>query len=283
MRDAPSVDTGNVPFFQNPWPTGGESVREMVLEQILLVTDGCSNVGGDPVEAAAEARQQGIVVNVIGILHGQVLGEQGRREAERIAAAGGGVCQFVQPERLSHTVQAVTRQAMTRTLHAVVREELQTLLAEGSVADLAPKQRARLAASVETWAEASHLRVFLLLDTSASMAPLVSTVRRAVRDFFLSLAARSGPSEVAVGAFPGVEGALDLLVDWTTDGSAARLALERPPTGLTPTAPALRATLAHFRSWRILGEAGGFVALPPASKVSADRPPNGGLLRDYVF
>ncbi|GAB6932070.1 hypothetical protein JCM14719A_04230 [Calditerricola satsumensis] len=259
-------------------------MREMVLEQILLVTDGCSNVGGDPVEAAAEARRQGIVVNVIGVLHGQTLGEHGRREAERIAAAGGGVCQFAQPERLSHTVQAVTRQAMTRTLHAVVREELRTLLAEGNAASLAPEQRARLAASIETWAEACRLRVFLLLDTSASMAPLVPTVRRAVRDFFLCLAARTGPSELAVGAFPGAKGDLDLLVDWTTDGAAARLALERPPTGLTPTAPALRAALAHFRPRLASGEARGFAALPPASeKNAAGRASDGGLLRDYVF
>ena len=38
------------------------------LKQILLLTDGCSNKGEDPSATAALAYQQGITVNVIGIL-----------------------------------------------------------------------------------------------------------------------------------------------------------------------------------------------------------------------
>lgn len=38
------------------------------LQQILLITDGCSNRGVSPIESAREAFASGVVVNVIGVL-----------------------------------------------------------------------------------------------------------------------------------------------------------------------------------------------------------------------
>ncbi len=37
------------------------------MKQIILITDGCSNVGISPVIAAAHAKAEGIVVHVVGI------------------------------------------------------------------------------------------------------------------------------------------------------------------------------------------------------------------------
>jgi len=39
------------------------------LRQVLLITDGCSNSGENPVKTAAHLFKSGIVVNVIGIVH----------------------------------------------------------------------------------------------------------------------------------------------------------------------------------------------------------------------
>ena len=38
------------------------------FKQILLITDGCSNHGEDPIAMAALAKEQGITVNVIGVM-----------------------------------------------------------------------------------------------------------------------------------------------------------------------------------------------------------------------
>ena len=48
-------------------------------EAILLITDGCSNMGLSPVLAAAEALEEGITVNVVGVIDYGTIGELGSR------------------------------------------------------------------------------------------------------------------------------------------------------------------------------------------------------------
>lgn len=59
------------------------------MRQILLITDGCSNVGVSPVVAAAHAKEEGITVNVIGVVDQGELGMLGAEEIREIAEAGG--------------------------------------------------------------------------------------------------------------------------------------------------------------------------------------------------
>ena len=65
------------------------------IRQILLLTDGCSNQGEDPIAMAALAKEQGISVNVIGVMEQDVIDEKGLTEIEGIAMSGGGVSQIV--------------------------------------------------------------------------------------------------------------------------------------------------------------------------------------------
>lgn len=46
----------------------GQNVYKGTLKQILLITDGCSNSGEDPIAMAALAKEQDITVNVIGVM-----------------------------------------------------------------------------------------------------------------------------------------------------------------------------------------------------------------------
>jgi len=82
------------------------------IRQILLITDGCSNQGEDPIAMAALAKEQGITVNVIGVVEQDIIDEKGMTEIEGIALSGGGVSQIVYAQALSQTVQMVTRKAM---------------------------------------------------------------------------------------------------------------------------------------------------------------------------
>lgn len=75
------------------------------LKQILLITDGCSNVGGDPIAVASMAGEYGVTINVIGILDDQLLGEKGMKEVRDIASAGQGIHQIVHSTNLPKTVQ----------------------------------------------------------------------------------------------------------------------------------------------------------------------------------
>ena len=125
-------------------------MKKGTLKQILLITDGCSNKGEDPTATAAFAYEQGMTVNVIGILDDQVEESNGLEEVEDIALSGGGVSQIVYQETLAQTVQMVTKQAMTQTLQGVVNFELQQILGrEQTMEELDPEKRGEIMEVVE--------------------------------------------------------------------------------------------------------------------------------------
>ena len=149
---------------------GGEKVKTGTLRQVLLITDGCSNHGEDPVAMAALAYEQGVTINVIGVMEQDVIDGKGLKEIEEIAQAGKGVSQVVYATQLSQTVQMVTRKAMTQTLQGLVNKELQQILGGSkTVEDLPPEKRGEVMEVVDELGETSQLEVLVLVDTSASM------------------------------------------------------------------------------------------------------------------
>ncbi len=111
------------------------------LKQILLITDGYSNDGEDPIAIARLAQEFGIAVNVIGIMGDQKENAHGLNEVEAIADAGGGVSEIVYARQLSQTVQVVTQKAMTQTLHGVINQELKQILGKGEEMDSLPPEK----------------------------------------------------------------------------------------------------------------------------------------------
>ena len=161
------------------------------LKQILLITDGCSNHGEDPVAMAALAHEHGITVNVIGVMEDDIIDEYGVREIESIAKEGGGVSQIVYSQALSQTVQMVTRKAMTQTLHGVVNQQLKQILgSHGDLENLPPEKRGEVLEVVDELNETVDLDVLILVDTSGSMKNKLPTVKEALFDLSLSLNAR---------------------------------------------------------------------------------------------
>lgn len=220
------------------------------IRQILLVTDGCSNLGGDPVEVARQARTKQIVVNVIGVVDGGELGRPGKEEILSISDAGGGMCRVVQLNDLSATAQMVTHQTMQMTLQQVVNQELMQVMGK-TAEDLAPDERARVAQVVNQLEEELRLELVVAVDTSASMKDKMQMVREAVRDLSLSLEAREGETLVAVIAFPGPGGEETNVIQPFTDHiDFAALDKMLAARGGTPTAPALREALRLFTSLR---------------------------------
>lgn len=224
------------------------------LKQILLITDGCSNQGEDPTLVANYIQEQGITVNVIGVLDQRQVQSDSLSEVEEIAEAGGGVCQIVYPQVLSQTVQAVTRQGMTQTLQGVVNQELQQILGEGqSIDELPPDKRGEVMEVVEDLTETSDLQLLVLVDTSASMQKKLSTVKEALIDLSLSMNSRIGDNQFSIYAFPGKKKAINKVLDWSSKLNKLEAVFPKLTSGgVTPTGPALKESLYSFSQTGLL-------------------------------
>ncbi|WMJ16131.1 VWA domain-containing protein [Geobacillus proteiniphilus] len=235
-------------------PRRGTNMRTGTLRQILLITDGCSNHGEDPAAMAALAREQGITVNVIGVLDQDAMDENGRREIEAIAAAGGGMSQVVYAKQLSQTVQMVTRQAMTQTLQGLVNRELKQIFgSDVSLEDLPPDKRGQVMEVVDELGETVALDVLILIDTSGSMKTKLPTVKEALIDLSLSLNARMGENRFSVFIFPGKRAHAEKMIDWTPRIEELSTIFPKLASGgLTPTGPALGEAIAYFERKRSL-------------------------------
>ncbi|WP_217588314.1 VWA domain-containing protein [Lentibacillus saliphilus] len=230
-------------------------MRKGTLKQILLITDGCSNKGEDPAATAALANQQGITVNVIGILEDEHTEQpDGLQEVEDIAGSGGGVSQIVYKEMLSQTVQMVTKQAMTQTLQGFVNQELQHILGPGqTMEDLEPEKRGEVMEVVEDMGETSDLEVLVLVDTSASMHDKLETVKEALIDLSISLNARIGRNRFSIFRFPGKRKSIDKVFDWSPKLDAVSTVFPKLTSGgITPTGPAIREAVYQFGKKRLL-------------------------------
>ncbi|MFC3040967.1 VWA domain-containing protein [Virgibacillus xinjiangensis] len=223
-------------------------MRKGTLKQILLITDGCSNKGEDPSAAAAIAYEQGITVNVIGILEDGTEQSEGLEEVEEIAQSGGGVSQLVYQQALSQTVQMVTKQAMTQTLQGFVNKELQQILGPNqSMDDLAPEKRGEIMEVVEDMGETCDLEVLVLVDTSASMYDKLPTVKEALADLSISLNARIGRNRYSIFQFPGKRKDIQSIMGWSSElSSVERLFPKLSSGGITPTGPAIREAMYQF-------------------------------------
>lgn len=224
-------------------------MKKGTLKQILLITDGCSNKGEDPSAVAALAAQQGITVNVIGVLEDdQSEDPTGLQEVEDIAMSGSGVSQIVYQQALSQTVQTVTKQAMTQTLQGVVNQELKQILGpKQSLEELPPEQRGEVMEVVEDLGETCDLEVLVLVDTSASMNNKLPTVQEALIDLSVSMNARIGRNRFAIYAFPGRKKAIKKILDWSPKlDSISSVFPKLTSGGITPTGPAIKEAMYQF-------------------------------------
>ncbi|SDS77958.1 Ca-activated chloride channel family protein [Paenibacillaceae bacterium GAS479] len=221
------------------------------MKQILLITDGCSNVGLSPVVAAAQAFSDGVTVNVVGVLDGGDIGEYGAKEIQEIAHAGGGMSRMVNTRQLSQTVQMMTRKTVVQTIQQAVQKELKSVLGgSGALEELPPEKRGEVVRVIDELGETSKLRVALLIDASASMKPKMAAVEEAIRDLMLSLQSRQGVSELSVFHFPGDKHGDDatLDLDWTTNLSGVQSLFPKlQMRGTTPTGPALQGVAQYYR------------------------------------
>ncbi|MET3683748.1 Ca-activated chloride channel family protein [Alkalibacillus flavidus] len=219
------------------------------IKQVLLITDGCSNQGEDPVDVSRHIAKSGLSVNVIGVLDDdQTEDPLGLQEVNDIAEAGGGISRIVYAEDLSETMQMVTQQAMTQTIQGFVHQELQQILGDGQSEDaLPPETRGEVQEVMEDLSETCDMQVLVLVDTSASMQTKMHAVKEALDDLMISLDAREGEFEYTVYQYPTRKDVVKMLLDWTNDGKRiAKVFPKFAVGGITPTGAALREAAKSF-------------------------------------
>ncbi|QKS69652.1 VWA domain-containing protein [Paenalkalicoccus suaedae] len=226
---------------------GGNEMKRGTLRQILVITDGCSNQGEDPVAVATLAKESGYTVNVVGVVNHEGAGMD---EITNIAQAGGGMSDIVRKAQLSQTVQMVTRKAMTQTIYGVVHQELKGVFAQ--VESMPPEKQEKLSEIVEEISEEASLHVVVLVDTSLSMKDKLPLVQEALQDLSLSLSSRMGENMFCVYSFPGKRKTLERRVNWTDKLDSLHGMFEKlRSSGVTPTGPALAEAIDIHATYRL--------------------------------
>lgn len=214
------------------------------LRQIVLISDGRSNRGYSPVNAALNACCNGIRVNAIGILDTGHLGLAGRGEMSRIAAAGGGMCRFISMDNLAYTISSITQQAVRCAVERELNRRLTAQVGTG-LAGISPAGREALIPVLTKMEEEAKLDLALVIDTSGSMEKKRRLLEKGLLDLILSLSSRKGTVNLAIIRYPGKVGYADLIKPLNGNNSLTAGVLRRISFGgLTPTGPAIAAAAA---------------------------------------
>lgn len=215
-------------------------MKKAEIKQIIVVTDGKSNIGGNPVEAAVRAAREGITVNVIGIMAPQEMDDRFLQEVEEIAQAGKGVSEITMIQDLGHTMHMVTQKSMNKTIETIVGKQLKEILGN-ELEEIPPQSRNKIIEYMDQLGENVGLKCCIVMDCSGSMGQKIGTARQSIIELMNSLKGRVGKSEIAVIAYPGESGEHCKIINpFTADlDQIKRSVLSLKAGGTTPTAPAI--------------------------------------------
>ncbi len=211
------------------------------IRQIIIITDGKSNIGISPIEAARQANKAGIVVSTIGIINQDSDDEERDiEELEGIAKAGGGLCEYTHLENLDMTVQVMTQKTAQRTIEQIVSRQLKSIVGV-DINNLEPKSRYKIIDFIENFGDGINLRCAVVLDTSGSMKNKLETAKKSMIELLRNLKSRRGHSKIAVIKYPGLNNEYASIICSFTDSEEFlkdRLGLLKAGGG-TPTGPAI--------------------------------------------
>jgi Ca-activated chloride channel family protein len=211
------------------------------IKQIIVVTDGRSNSGISPIEAANKAYDTGVIVSTIGVINLRGSSdEKDIEEVEEIAKAGGGLCEYSHIEDLGRTIQNLTHRTAQRTIEQIVNRQLKVIMGEG-IENLEPKSRLKIVDFIEKYGENINLKCVVVLDTSGSMRDKLTAAKKSVVELLENLQGRKGNSSIAVITYPGDTASMcSVICGFTSEISILKQKLELISSGGgTPTGTAI--------------------------------------------
>lgn len=214
--------------------------RDVIIKQLIIVTDGQSNVGGDPIEAAERAYRNGIIVNTIGIVDQKSTSEDALNEIAHIAKAGGGNYEYSYINELFQTMQSLTYKTVNQTLQDVVSKQLKEMIGQ-DINSMEPKSRSKILNYIDDFSDDVGIQCCILLDSSGSMANKIHIARHSILELIHSFKGRKGKVDVAVIAFPGDNLHTCKVLHSFNDSTdrLERAVYDVEPKGGTPTALAI--------------------------------------------
>lgn len=224
--------------------------KDVIIKQIILVTDGQSNVGENPVEAAARAYKNGIIVNTIGVVDRKNPNEAALNEIIDIAKAGGGNYEYSYIDELFQTMQSLTYKTVNQTLQEVISKQLKEMIGQ-DIYSMEPASRSKILNYIDDFSENVGVQCCILLDSSGSMGNKIHLARHSILDLIYSFKGRRGRVDVAVIAFPGDDFLTCKVVHNFNDtpDKLERSLYEVNPKGGTPTGPAIDYGIGLIKQW----------------------------------
>lgn len=224
-------------------------MEKMKINQIIVVTDGRSNIGGDPIMASKKAWENDIVVSSIGIIGREESDESQIEEVQKIATKGSGEWELTYIENLSETLQMMTQKTVNKTLNCVVNKQLKEIIGS-ELEEIRPNDRNKFIEYIENLSDEITLKCCVLMDCSGSMKPKIQRARDSIIELMNSLQGRKGKSEIAIIAFPGRNKEMtNIISDFTDDIDLIKKKIyNMKASGTTPTAPAIYRAIEMFKS-----------------------------------
>ena len=222
-------------------------MRAIEIDQIIVVTDGRSNIGGNPETAAAEAFENGLIVNTIGIVE-DLQKDETVDEVQQIARAGNGIWEYTTVGHLGRTMMGVTQKTVNKTIQTLVGNQLREIIGSG-IEDIPPEKRNKIVQYMDELSEDARIRCCILMDCSGSMANKMNVAKQSVIELMNSLQGRTGKSKVALIAFPGDKGQPTKVIHSFTDDikEIKSHIFELKAGGTTPTAAAINKAVRLFQ------------------------------------
>lgn len=214
-----------------------------VLKEIILVTDGESNVGINPVLVADRGKRNGIIINTIGIVKNCKL-EKPMAEIQNIAAAGGGLWEITNLESLSQTMTMMTAKSVYKTIEEAVNRELKQVF-KADMLDMHPDKRNKIIKAIDKLEEEIDIKCCVVMDCSGSMAKKITVAKNSVLSLLKVMNERKGKMEIALITYPWENDKMcRLLCDFTGDVQTLEKSFDMIRTGgTTPTGLALETAI----------------------------------------
>lgn len=211
---------------------------------MIIISDGQSNTGPNPVNMAALAFDNSIIVNTIGIIDNE--NPLPIFELESIAENGGGICELSNINNLSEALSRLTVKSVYNTVEEMVSQELKEIL-DLNMEEINPKERHKFIRLIDKIGNEIDLKCLILLDISGSMRKKIDIARKSIFELLLFLGERMGENHIGVMVFPYKNSNCKLLCDFTQDIDILRNEIKIVETGgTTPTGFAIEEAIKVF-------------------------------------
>ncbi|SCG84221.1 putative protein yabS [Proteiniborus sp. DW1] len=217
--------------------------KTIEFRQIMLITDGESNEGIDPITAAKEGHNRGVTISTIGITD-KTNDERPLSEIKDIAEAGGGVWELTNIQNLSMALSMATVKSVYKTIEEAVSKELKEIIGTG-LNDIPPESRIKVTDMIDRLGDEINIKCCIVIDSSSSMTNKMSMAKKSIINLLRVLEQRKGKTEIAVISYPGKnKDQYDILCNFTEDVSLLEESLNKILIGgNTPTGPAIESAV----------------------------------------